>query len=112
MRASLAVVLLLLASVGTASADCAWVLWEDVYSVSTGHTFRLLSATTTEATCRAQARDHARMTEDFHRSGGSGKVHADAGAACVTVIRPQNLVHVYDYDCFPDTIDPRGPKEK
>jgi hypothetical protein len=33
-RVSLVVVLLLLASVGTASAECAWVLWTDAYCVA------------------------------------------------------------------------------
>jgi len=82
-RASL-VVVLLLASVGTASAECAWVLWgraDDVW---------------TDAKCR-EAR--LRLSDDSRK---------------VREIRRPDLAQQDHFECWPDTVDPspRGPKGK
>jgi hypothetical protein len=87
VRASL-IALLLLASVGTASAECAWVLWIEWASLDRADVpahlasgLIPLEASTTKAECeRARAARHKQQTRD------------------------SNLF------CLPDTIDPRRPK--
>ena len=78
-RASLVVVLLLLASVGTASAQGTWVLWDRIVALER---WQILLAVPSYEECAADA---VKMKEK-HPSGV--------------------------FLCFPDTIDPRGPKGK
>lgn len=88
-RAPLAVVLLLLASVGTASAECAWVAWGQMIEKTppgarqAAVTWTPLGGHATLPDCRAAIADKA--TAETERT---------------TLI-------VW---CLPDTIDPRGPK--
>jgi len=92
-RASL-VVVVLLASVGTVSADCAWVLWTYISSSSSDKTieerWRPLSSYATQAGCQ----------EDQQKMRQRSSERAAPGIRLVT------------HQCFPDTVDPRGPKEK
>jgi hypothetical protein len=91
-RSSLAVVLLL-ASVGTASAECAWVLWgwttdpQLIRGVPTQELYYPVSAHQTKDQCERQATSSRAAPE------------AKAGPR-------------FQYNCLPDTIDPRGPKAK
>jgi len=85
-RASLAIVLLL-ASVGTASAECAWVLWAYAHGGRGPTAWEpLLSkdargdCETTQATLEQVAKEKGRLSPLMA--------------------------------CFPDTIDPRGPKAR
>jgi hypothetical protein len=105
-QSSLAVVLLLLASVGTASAECAWVLWTaavpvDDEGVSVGDGSSLLRPQTTfptEADCdrsaQSQKRIWAYLRELLEKRGDP------------PLRQTQKLL------CLPDTIDPRGPRAK
>ena len=93
-RASVIATLSLLASAATASAECAWVLWESqqFYAKDGAHlrgAWVLDRAFGTEERCRAQLRPVA--TIDASPSDAAAKV----------MIRPV---------CLPDTVDPRGPK--
>jgi hypothetical protein len=84
IRASLAAVPLLLASVGTASAECAWVLWER-QSVDE---WALVAATSDRRECEQTRKEtiaHIKATNP-HK----------AQFALDVLLR-----------CFPDTIDPR-----
>jgi hypothetical protein len=85
-RASLVVVVLLLASVGTASAECAWVLWFKQYGPQDD--WRVMDAYSSEQPCR-QARTAEAATE-------KGK--------------PKE--QIFRFLCLPDTVDPRGPEGK
>jgi hypothetical protein len=92
-RASL-VVVILLASVGAASAECAWVLWGE--STVEGKWRYLLSATS-KGEC-----DHKRNDwYDLHY-GSVGRPSAPS-----EISRRLEVFH-----CVPDTIDPRGTRGK
>jgi hypothetical protein len=82
-RASLAVVLLLLASVGTASAECAWVLWSWLPSGRLNFVFAYDSRS------------------DCEVAGPRLMAHNEAAG-----------LKKLGYLCVPDTVDPRGPKTK
>jgi type IV secretory pathway protease TraF len=89
-RASLAVVLLV-ASVGAASAECAWVLWSE--------------------SVLWEASRSAPVSAWRPLSG-----HASKAECLAAIITPSILgtgaTLVVEYSCLPDTADPRGPNAK
>jgi hypothetical protein len=106
-RASL-VLVVLLASAGTATAECAWVLWQhqgrpliprapgarrDTPVGSYSFSWVVEGAYATEAACKAEVRLWDTMPG---KRDGAYAVTAD-----------DTKVRVI---CLPDTIDPRGPK--
>jgi hypothetical protein len=90
-------VLLLLASVGTASAECAWVLWEQTSQTTWWGSQRVqwtsLGAVATIAECEQEQARHKRMNDTL------SKVET----------KPAQY---FSWRCLPDTVDPRGPKGK
>ena len=104
-RASLVVVLLLLASLGTASAECAWVLWGHMGNIDLGASppdgskWNQFAAFATMAEC-----EHSRETA---QEGNAGVLRLFDPATAAKLKIPDFL-----YRCLPDTIDPRGPKGK
>ena len=112
--ASLAVVLLLLMAVGTASAECAWVLWNEFPTafrqpgVRGGEGVIVVEAFATKSACDEAATFHANRQE--------AETRADTSYTKVTrrgtwVFWESDIaVGSYRYRCLPDTIDPRGPK--
>jgi hypothetical protein len=94
--ASLAVVLLLLASVSTASAECAWVVWRPFVTTAPAPggvaSWAIEKSFNSMPPCEALA---AQLNEkvEWRRSETSNEMSA------------RSL-------CLPDTIDPRGPKGK
>jgi hypothetical protein len=91
-RVALVVGLSLLASVASASAECAWVLWNeatDMQAQPIKTTWTPLQGFVTSATCNAEAtksRQQDKRGTDSHM---------------MRVLR-----------CLPDTVDPREPKGK
>ena len=106
-RTSLIVVLLLLASVGTASAEWAWVLWQqrDLDATEPMAAFDSLQA------CRRALDYELARTEGLDPEFVLVRdttvhflyVRTDTGFWTTMVVR---------YTCLPDTTDPRGPKTK
>ena len=111
-RASLVVSLLLLTSVGTASAECAWVLWESIHHDNRSTVVR-----------SDEGRGRVRKTAGLHR--GSEAIVPGVGCSpdtATTLVenpgrswfrkRPDGGDIILQNRCLPDTIDPRGPKGK
>jgi len=120
----LSVALLSLALLGgSASAECAWVLWRD-YSqwqsktmTRVRHTWEVMSGHPTAALCDpARARALKETAEFFAGANRPADV-----ATSFTSSEPDSVhvllksgAHYYTYSflCLPDTVDPRGPKAK
>jgi hypothetical protein len=97
-RASLLVAFYLLTSAATVYAECAWVLWED-YSVS-GVDWTREGAFADRESCVKEARNiMAKMPHVKFEDLPAGLTWWSG--------------HGYaKRQCWPDTVDPRGPKEK
>ena len=81
----------LLAVANSASAECAWVMWG---STPDGR-FLPMRAYTTYAACEQES---ARITKNVAEGISKGTT------------KPE--LQLYGYLCYPDTVDPRGPKGK
>jgi hypothetical protein len=95
-RASLLVTFSLLASAATASAECAWVLWEktSIFKKDAGLVVSWAvrgDAASTMPGCEAAAR-----------------VVGDSQPKVVTGMKGEKIAT--GYFCLPDTVDPRGPE--
>jgi hypothetical protein len=108
------VVVLLLASVGTASAECAWVLWNEfptAFRQSGMQPIELVNvvdAFTTKSACDEAAVFHAKRQEAETRADTS---HTKVTRKGTWVFWESDIaVGSYRYRCLPDTVDPRGPK--
>lgn len=113
-RASLVVALLLLASVGTASADCAWIRWTNHWDDAGRERWVIGQARASQAECvgdveRARAFDkNTADRAEARKSKWTVMLRDDGG----TTIDPSGKTSGWRYICLPDTIDPRGPKAK
>lgn len=103
----------------SASADCAWVLWSQKSTLA-----KDLTNVTTDpaqpdasfqavAECDSQAKSHATSLLVAMRAAGAkrsevGRIYG----GWRTVFERENEAGAVDFKCFPDTIDPRGPKRK
>jgi hypothetical protein len=81
------VVALLLASVGTASAECAWVLWTRVNALEW------------------ESRGGFNTREDCERERGKSAEGTLQGTS-----KTEGREFVVRNSCLPDTVDPREPK--
>jgi hypothetical protein len=105
-RTSLLVAFYLLISAATASAECAWVLWQQQAEISpsgsvssSDWTWLTVEATSTEAECRqVSARFDAALSPK-------------AADGYSTVTSKGKKVRVRNV-CLPEGTDPRGPKGK
>jgi hypothetical protein len=99
-RATLLVAFSLLTSAATAYAECAWVLWEQINV----QPYEAKSAWPDKASCSKEQRRF--LDTQFYSlvSKGEDSVTVDAG-------EPKQRL-VITVRCFPDTVDPRGPKGK
>ena len=100
----------------SAFADCAWVLWSQVHNPNPGG-WALQTAYPSVSDCTKaldQREKEGRKTVYTTEDGGKVKGVTDRRA-------PTDLFLLYGRDaskggvawqCFPDTVDPRGPKAK
>lgn len=104
---ALAATFCLLASVASASAGCAWVLW----AVSGGNAPSPgpdpVFASTTKQECE---RALAKRIADAKR--GPGRVTVDGTTVIHWDASGSRVVWTDDYLCLPDTVDPHGPRGK
>ena len=94
-RASLLIALSMLASVATAQAECAWVLW-GVALLSSGEQYwGVISAYSLE--------DGGKIVCERSREGANKRAAQEKG---------EDKRSGRQFLCLPDTVDPRGPKGK
>ena len=119
IRASL-VVLCLLVSVPTASAECAWVMWESG-ATRIGDGFSRLpgwspeTSVSTLSECRAEIANRLRSWAAVAELGGKRHVllYSESAQAFDKEGSPTTPEYMFvQYKCLPDTVDPRGPKGK
>ena len=135
VSAALLLVVLVGVLSGSASAECAWVLWVKIAifqtsPVDSGESSFPRIASETKAECESTLRDHWERERDrWLDAVGETKVNPDQSVSTVrshpgfveiarkgpaNKIPANNLLQktTYSYQCWPDTIDPRGPKGK
>jgi len=96
-RASAIAALSLFARAATASAECAWVLWNEVNRDDGGVVWIAVQAEAVKGECDVAVK-------------GKVKDAASEGAMVRgNIIRPLALPLTYRFVCLPDTVDPRGP---
>ena len=108
----------LLTSAATASAECAWVLWEHSYEVwidsnKENHRrdgyWKKVTATAAKSDCDDRTVREARA--EYYALTGKGVGATLAGVGFDQ--RNTRYKHGYRrFECWPDTVDPRGPKGK
>ena len=115
-RASLLVALYLLAWAATASAECAWVLWYRVTEYRTGGAvegpLRAEEAYPTLAACQAGQEEHL---DGWTAVEEKDPDHKTTKRPNYLLVQDKNSLRAQRLDalhCFPDTVDPRGPKGK
>ncbi len=112
MKTFLVALLLLVLGPGTASAECAWVLWEELSnpmrSLSPHDSWwEIVGTALTRQDCGNGA--NGALKDRADRMGAVGTVKAEGNQVSV---RMADTLLVYRYLCLPDTVDPRGPKGK
>jgi hypothetical protein len=108
-RASLVVVLLVLASVGIAWAECAWVLWRyEVITLATSPGIPSSATWAIDDTADTQASCDGLLAKAVAKSATEPDVQKVFPAG--VIYQRNNIVRARNYTCLPDNIDPRGPK--
>ncbi len=118
-RVMVLVGLSLLTSAATASAECAWVLWEHRVTPSKegspAESWLALEAVETRAVCEAKSEALIqRLVQP--RAGGAlhnyERIGDSKGVTMYQGRKEQGVSQTSDFRCLPDTVDPRGPKGK
>ena|SRR2546428_710665 len=102
-RASLLVAFSLLTSAATAYAECAWVLWGEPSGWRTWLGWR------SSPVCAFESRRDCEDTQTAFNYIRSNSVDRETRKNAKALGYDANATN---YRCLPDTVDPRGPKEK
>jgi hypothetical protein len=110
-RAASLVVAFLLASVGTAFAECAWVLWQERTSFGADGltTWTIESVWKEREHCERLARDSVQREVRSMSDAPDTTVRTERDGTLVFISTPR-AQWIQHFRCLPDTIDPRGPK--
>ncbi len=118
-RAGVIVTLSLLAWTATASAECAWVLWEHRVTPSKEgsptDSWLAQEAVDTRAVCEAKTEALIQRLVQPRASGALHNYERTGDSKGVTMYQGRKEQGVYetsDFRCLPDTVDPRGAKAK
>src|SRR5690348_1565839 len=97
----------------SASAECAWVLWGETsegrrVTVPLGPT----SAYRTKEECEKNIDQQAKAVESLNSKSTDSSYSMTRVRGHILLLKDQVPVVRWDFTCFPDTVDPRGPKGK
>jgi hypothetical protein len=110
-RATLLVTFCLLASAATAYAECAWVLWEEASHQGVTNVSGWLLRDAHESQPECLKKQSAEIAFRLSAQGAQYGVRKLFGNT-VVVTWPDGHTSNWRFLCLPDTVDPRGPKEK
>ena len=112
-RASVIATLSLLAWTATASAECGWVLWEISSPSVTNRewSYDKIAAEASNDACKQRAEIAIQRRTLQGRLHGWTIARGDANRLTYTKVDPPDQFFA-DFDCWPDTVDPRRPKGK
>jgi hypothetical protein len=110
-RSSLIVLFFLVTAVSTASAECAWVLWQRDQTLrvqQVDEKWWLLEATQTFQECRTKARKGVEASVQIAKEQGHSYTVDETTVTSSN--QGQTAMRLTSYLCLPDTVDPRGTK--
>ncbi len=122
-QAMLAAALGLLLMPAVAGAECAWVLWNKTSTYTEGSKEGLASewspitALPSHDNCETNLGPYLKAKLEMLKKGVVGEVAKRAGGkiehdrSSITVDYGEIGFASFEYSCFPDTIDPRSPKQ-
>jgi hypothetical protein len=107
----------LLALATSASAECAWVFWEQLVFSGGGRTEvedKIVAARSSEQECRALVRPAVqyRLAHGSPSGADGTKPNIKVEGDSAVTLQSEAGYFSWTYRCLPDTVDPRGPKGK
>jgi hypothetical protein len=110
------VVMLVLLSVGTASAECAWVLWQKRVEFAPRKSLEWTAdirgdgVYATRKACDQAREFQHEVSLTVHNQNKSYQAYRSSFGVTVKPKGSDKMLFAVGWDCFPDTIDPRAAK--